>query len=57
MLWCKSKRLHDLGKIKNYLISCGKIEIKLQENSQPLTIIYAEDFKKYFPDVDLTQRS
>ena len=54
MLWFKSKRLHDLGKISNYFISSGKIKIKLLENSKPLAIIHAEDFKKYFRDVDLT---
>ena len=54
ILWIKSKKSHDLGKISNYFISSGKIKIKLLENSKPLAIIHAEDFKKYFRDVDLT---
>lgn len=28
MLWSKSKRLHDLGKINNQFIRCGKVKIK-----------------------------
>ena len=56
MLWFKSKRLHDLGKINNYFFSSGKIKIKLLENSKPLPITQAEDFKKYFRDVDLKPR-
>ena len=50
MLWSKRKRLHDLEKI-DYSISSGKIKIKLQENSKPLAITHADDFKKYFPYV------
>ena len=54
MLWSKSKRLLDLGKINNFYVSSGKIKIRIQENSKPLSITHVEDFKKYFPDVDLT---
>ena len=57
MLWSKSKRLLDLGKINNFYVSSGKIKIRIQENSKPLSITHAEDFKKYFPDVDLTPSS
>ena len=57
MLWSKSKRLLDLGKINNFFVSSGKIKIRLQENSKPLAITHVEDFKKYFPDVDLTPSS
>ena len=44
MLWSKSKRLHNLGKINNYFICSGKIKIKLQENGKLLAIAHAEDF-------------
>ena len=54
MLWSKSKRLLDVGKINNFYVSSGKVEIRIQENSKPLSITYVEDFEKYFPDVDLT---
>ena len=53
-LWSKSKRLLDLGKIDNFYISSGKIKIRLQENSKQLVKTCAENFKKYFPNVDLT---
>ena len=57
MLWSKSKRLLDLGKINNFYVSSGKIKIRIQENSKPMSINHFEDFKKYFPDVDLTPSS
>ena len=53
-LWSKSKRLLDSGKIDNFYISSGKIKIRLQENSKQLAKTCAENFKKYFPNVDLT---
>ena len=53
MLWSKSKRLFDLGKINNIYVSSGKIKIRIQENSKTLAKTHVEDFKKYFPDVDL----
>ena len=57
MLWSKSKRLHDLGKIYNFYVSGGKIKLRLQENSKLLARTHVENFKKYFPDVDLTPSS
>ena len=57
MLWSKSKRLLDLGKINNFYVSSGKIKIRIQENSKPLSITHVEDLKKYFPDIDLTPSS
>ena len=57
MLWSKSKRLLDLGKINNFYVSSGKIKIRIQENSKPLSTTHVEDFKKYFTDVDLTPSS
>ena len=44
-------------KINNYYIFGGKIKLKLQENSEPLALTHAKDFKKYFPEVDLTPSS
>ena len=57
MLWSKSKRLLDLGKINNFYVSSGKIKIRIQENSKPLSITHVEDFKKYFPGFDLRPSS
>ena len=44
MLWSKSKRLLDLGKINNFFVSSSKIKIRLQENNKPLAITHVEDF-------------
>ena len=52
MLWFKSKRLDDLGKITNHFISSDKIKIKLQKCSKPLVVTHAKDLKKYFLVVD-----
>ena len=58
MLWSKSKKLQDLEKINNYfLFLVVKSKRKLQENIKMLAITHAEDFKKYFHDVDLTPSS
>ena len=57
MLWFKSERLVDLGKINNFYISSGKIKITWQENSKPLSKTQVEGFKKYFPDVYVTTNS
>ena len=35
MLWPKSKRLLDLGKINNFYVSSGKSKIRIQGNSKP----------------------
>ena len=35
MLWSKSKRLLDLGKINNFYVSSGKSKIRIQGNSKP----------------------
>ena len=52
-LWSKSKKLRSLGKIPSFFISNNTIETKLQENSNPDSIIHSSDFQKFFPDVDL----
>ena len=57
MLWSKSKRLLDLGKINNFYVSSGKIKLRIQKNNQPFSVTLVEDFKKNFPGVDLTPSS
>ena len=54
VLWSKSEKLHSLGKINCFFISGDAIKIKVSENSLPLTITLAEDFAKYFPNIDLS---
>ena len=52
-LWSKSKSLHRMGKIFSYYMSNDTVEIKIQETSQPLSIMHISDLDKLFPDVDL----
>ena len=57
MLWSKYKRLHELGNITNFYISCDTIKVKIIENSSLIAITNAKDFRKYFPVVDLLASS
>ena len=54
ILWSKSKKLHSLGKIHIFFVSNSGIKVKINENSQPLSITHESDFEKYFPGVDLS---
>ena len=54
MLWSKSKKLLTIGEIKRVYISNGTIRIKISENSSPLSITQDDDFRKHFPDIDLS---
>ena len=55
VLWSKSKKLHSLGKINSFFfISGDTIKIRVGENSLHLSITHADDFRKYFPDIDLS---
>lgn len=53
-LWSKSKKLLSLGKIHSFFVSNSTIKLKLQENGEPVAITHSSDFRKYFPDVDLS---
>ena len=53
ILWSKSKRLHAMKQIHNYYVSNGTVKVKLEENSQPISIMHATDFDKHFPGIDL----
>ena len=48
MIWSKYKRLDELGNI-----SRGTIKIKITDNISPIAITHTQDFRKYFPEVDL----
>ena len=52
VLWSKSKSLHRMGKIFSYYVSNGTVKIRIQETSQPLSIMHTSDLKKLFPDVE-----
>ena len=53
-LWSKSKKLRSLGKILSFFIWNSTIKIKIQENSNPVSITHSSDFDEFFPDVDLS---
>ena len=53
-LWSKSKKLLSLGKIDSFFVSNSTIKLKLQENRDPVAITHSSNFRKYFPDVDLS---
>ena len=54
VLWLKSKVLLDMGKINRLMVSNGTVKVKISEISAPISITHADDFAKYFPDVDLS---
>ena len=54
VLWLKSKVLLDMGKINRLMVSNGTVKVKISEISAPISITHADDFTKYFPDVDLS---
>ena len=43
-----------MGKINRLMVSNGILKVKISENSAPISIIHADDFTKYFPDIDLS---
>ena len=54
VLWSKSKVLLNMGKINRLMVSNGTAKVKISKISAPISITHADDFTKYFPDVDLS---
>ena len=54
VLWSKSKSLHRMGKIFSYYVSNGTVKIKIQETSQPLSIMHTSDLEKLSSNIDLS---
>ena len=54
VLWSKSKRLRDLNKIHSFFIANNGIKIKVNENSNPITITHVADFDQHFPGINLS---
>ena len=54
VLWSKSKVLLNMGKINRLMISNGTVKVKIINITAPISITHADDFTKYFPDVDLS---
>ena len=52
--WSKSKILLNLGKINSLMVSNGTVKVKISEISAPISTTHADDFTKYFPDIDLS---
>ena len=42
-----------MGKINRLMVSNGTVKLKISEISAPISIIHADNFTKYFPDIDL----
>ena len=55
VLWSKSKVLLNMGKINRLMVLSGTVKVKISKISAPISITHADDFTKYFPDVDLYQ--
>ena len=43
-----------MGKINRLMVSNETLKVKISEISAPISITHADDFTKYFPDVDLS---
>ena len=43
-----------MGKISRLMVSNGRVKVKISEISAQISITYADDFTKYFPDIDLS---
>ena len=54
VLWSKNKSLHRMGKIFSYYVSNSTVKIKIEETSQPLSIIHISDPDKLFVDLSPT---
>ena len=57
MLWSKCKRLHELGNVTNFYVSCDTKKVKIIGNSSLIEITDIKDFTKYFPVVGLLASS
>ena len=53
-LWSKSKVLLNMGKINRLMVSNGTVRVNISKIRTPISITHADDFTKYFPDIDLS---
>ena len=54
VLWSKSKVLLNMRKINRVIVSSGTVKVKISEIRAPISIHQADDFTKYFPNIDLS---
>ena len=52
VLWSKSKVLFNMGKINRLMVSNRAVKVKISKISAPISVTYADDFIKYFLDID-----
>ena len=43
-----------MGKINRLMVPNRTVRVKISEISAPISITHADDFTKYFPDIDLS---
>ena len=49
----KSKVLLNVGKISRLMVSNETVKVKISQISAPISITYADEFTKYFPNIAL----
>ena len=54
VLWSKSKVLLNMGNINRLMVSNRAVKVKIIETSALISITHADDFTKYFHDIDLS---
>ena len=54
VLWSKSKVFLHIGKINRLMVSNGSVKVRISESSAPKSITQADNFTKFFPDIDLS---
>ena len=42
-----------MGKINRLMVSNGIVKVKISEVNAPISITHADNFRKYFPDINL----
>ena len=54
MLWSRSKRLQDMGRIYSWFGSGGTTKTKIYEYSDFFSVTHTDDLFKHCPDVEFT---
>ena len=54
ILWSKWKVFLNMSKINKLKVSNRTVKVKISEIRAPVSITHADDFTKYFPDINLS---
>ena len=54
ILWSKWKVFLNMSKINRLKVSNRTVKVKISEIRAPISITHADDFTKYFPDINLS---